>query len=128
MAEAAGKMSGPDKNSSCSVGPLSPVVPHFDEDMDEDLSGGSGGDRNYQKSCSSPPQSLALSAPKESLPMLLITANVGSMFDDPHNLIPQWLAQVCQQIRAQKPAFVAIHCQEVSQSAKFGSKWSFSLL
>ena len=45
--------------------------------------------------------------------MLLITANVGSMFDDPHHLIPQWLAQVCQQIKTQKPAFIAIHCQEV---------------
>ena len=113
-------MSLPDKNSSSSVGPLSPVVRLYEEDLDEDAGpghGGGGGNRHYQTSSSSsscsPPQSLALSACKESLPLLLITANVGSMFDDPHNLIPQWLAQVCQQIRAQKPAFVAIHCQEV---------------
>ena len=134
LAEAAGKMSVPDKTSSCSVGPLSPVVRLYEEELEEDTGpghGGGGGTRHYQ-TCS-PPQSLALSAGKESLPLLLITANVGSMFDDPHHLIPQWLAQVCQQIRAQKPAFVAIHCQEVRLHALPGaaecqqSKWLFRM-
>ena len=110
------KMSGGDKNTG--VGPLSPSVRQFDEDI------GGVGAEHYRKpssssTSSSPPRSLALSAAApiaehtSSLPMLLITANVGSMFDDPHHLIPQWLAQVCQQIKTQKPAFIAIHCQEV---------------
>ena len=60
------------------------------------------------------PQSLDLGETTSGLPILLVTANVGSIFDDPHSLIPQWLTQVSQQIKAQNPAFVAIHCQEVS--------------
>ena len=99
-------MSGPDNNSS--VGPLSPIVKSFDQDL------GGGTIKSLPKS---PPQSLKLSY-SENLPMLLITANVGSMFDDPDNLIPQWLAQVCQQITAQRPAFVAIHCQEVNTACQ----------
>ena len=63
------------------------------------------------------PQSLDLGETTSGLPILLVTANVGSIFDDPHSLIPQWLTQVSQQIKAQNPAFVAIHCQEVSFSS-----------
>ena len=48
-----------------------------------------------------------------SLPLLLITANVGSIFDDPQSLMPQWMPQISQQIKEQNPGFVAIHCQEV---------------
>ena len=47
------------------------------------------------------------------LPILLITANVGSIFEDPTNLFQQWMVQVYNKIRAQKPAFIGIHLQEV---------------
>jgi hypothetical protein len=47
------------------------------------------------------------------LPILLITANVGSIFEDPTNLFQQWMVQVYHKIRAQKPAFIGIHLQEV---------------
>ena len=50
------------------------------------------------------------------LPILLITANVGSIFEDPTNLFQQWMVQVYNKIRAQKPAFIGIHLQEVNNS------------
>jgi hypothetical protein len=51
--------------------------------------------------------------------VLLITANVGSIFEEPSVLIPQWLEQVIGQIQKQDPKFVAIHCQEVSPTQFF---------
>ena len=90
-----------------------PLSPSNTEGRDEGGGGGSGLKTN------SKPQSLDLEVAIEepcsgtSLPMLLITANVGSIFDDPQSLIPQWLAQISQQIKEQNPGFVAIHCQEV---------------
>lgn len=106
-------MSGTDKNTG--VGPLSPSVHRQFEEEDIGGEGGTASRNGLQKTLPKP-RSLALSSSGklESLPMLLITANVGSMFDDPQHLIPQWLSQVCKQIQAQKPAFVAIHCQEVN--------------
>ena len=53
------------------------------------------------------------------LPILLITANVGSIFEDPTNLFQQWMVQVYNKIRAQKPAFIGIHLQEVILLMKF---------
>ena len=53
------------------------------------------------------------------LPILLITANVGSIFEDPTNLFQQWMVQVYNKIRAQKPAFIGIHLQEVIISMNF---------
>jgi hypothetical protein len=46
---------------------------------------------------------------------LQITANVGSIFEEPSQLIPQWLDHVIGEIQRQAPKFVAIHCQEVIQ-------------
>ena len=94
---------------------VEPLSPSNTEGRDEGGGGGSGLKTN------SKPQSLDLQAATiegetssgTSLPMLLITANVGSIFDDPQSLIPQWVAQVSQQIKEQNPGFVAIHCQEV---------------
>lgn len=82
------------------VGPMSPDIMNFEPN---------------NSAMESPPQSLDVNS-SEAMGMLLITANVGSIFDDPQHLEPQWLAQVCQQIRAHTPAFVAIHCQEVIKS------------
>ena len=56
------------------------------------------------------------------LPILLITANVGSIFEDPTNLFQQWMVQVYNKIRAQKPAFIGIHLQEVFNSLNNDSK------
>ncbi|XP_053665791.1 uncharacterized protein LOC128714898 [Anopheles marshallii] len=49
----------------------------------------------------------------ESLPILLITANVGSVFEDPSNLLHIWIKEFLEQIAARQPAFIALHLQEV---------------
>ncbi|XP_050080509.1 uncharacterized protein LOC126568131 [Anopheles maculipalpis] len=49
----------------------------------------------------------------ESLPVLLITANVGSVFEDPSNLLHLWIKELLDHIAAQQPAFIALHLQEV---------------
>ncbi|KAG1963063.1 inositol polyphosphate-5-phosphatase A [Pimephales promelas] len=45
--------------------------------------------------------------------ILLVTANVGSLFEDPENLQKLWLREFCQTVQAHRPQFVAVHCQEV---------------
>ncbi|XP_059332937.1 inositol polyphosphate-5-phosphatase A isoform X5 [Ammospiza nelsoni] len=44
--------------------------------------------------------------------VLLVTANVGSLFDDPENLQKNWLREFYQVVHAHKPHFMALHCQE----------------
>ncbi|XP_074856536.1 inositol polyphosphate-5-phosphatase A isoform X3 [Carettochelys insculpta] len=44
--------------------------------------------------------------------MLLVTANVGSLFDDPENLQKNWLREFYQIVHTHKPHFMALHCQE----------------
>ncbi|TSK22641.1 Type I inositol 1,4,5-trisphosphate 5-phosphatase [Bagarius yarrelli] len=45
--------------------------------------------------------------------ILLVTANVGSLFEDPENLQKIWLREFYQTVHTHKPHFVALHCQEV---------------
>uniref|UniRef100_A0A673CAD0 inositol-polyphosphate 5-phosphatase n=1 Tax=Sphaeramia orbicularis TaxID=375764 RepID=A0A673CAD0_9TELE len=45
--------------------------------------------------------------------ILLVTANVGSLFEDPENLQKTWLREFYQTVQSQKPHFLAVHCQEV---------------
>ena len=103
---------GSEQNKSCPL-VTEPLSSSSTEGRDE-RGGGSSGLKTNSK-----PQSLDLEVAIDkpcsgsSLTMLLITANVGSIFDDPQSLIPQWMAQISQQIKEQKPGFVAIHCQEV---------------
>ncbi|XP_060027057.1 inositol polyphosphate-5-phosphatase A isoform X1 [Erinaceus europaeus] len=44
--------------------------------------------------------------------LLLVTANVGSLFDDPENLQNNWLHEFYQVVHAHTPHFMALHCQE----------------
>uniref|UniRef100_F7HTA8 inositol-polyphosphate 5-phosphatase n=1 Tax=Macaca mulatta TaxID=9544 RepID=F7HTA8_MACMU len=44
--------------------------------------------------------------------VLLVTANVGSLFDDPENLQKNWLREFYQVVHTHKPHFMALHCQE----------------
>lgn len=55
-----------------------------------------------------------LDNPQPSVPSLLITSNVGSIFEDPDILIPQWKKEVLQLISRTRPHFVALHFQEVN--------------
>ncbi|XP_068582872.1 inositol polyphosphate-5-phosphatase A isoform X2 [Cebidichthys violaceus] len=45
--------------------------------------------------------------------ILLVTANVGSLFEDPDNLQKTWLREFYQTVQSHKPHFLALHCQEV---------------
>ncbi|XP_061546707.1 inositol polyphosphate-5-phosphatase A-like isoform X2 [Phycodurus eques] len=45
--------------------------------------------------------------------ILLVTANVGSLFEDPKNLQKTWLREFYQTVQLHKPHFLAVHCQEV---------------
>lgn len=55
----------------------------------------------------------------QNVSTLLITANVGSIFEDPDTLIPTWQEQVIKHIATSRPQFIAIHFQEVSQVSFF---------
>lgn len=46
--------------------------------------------------------------------IVLITANVGSVFEDPIRLMPIWTSQFEEFLKRIHPGFVALHCQEVS--------------
>ena len=48
------------------------------------------------------------------LSTMLITANVGSIFEDADRLVPQWRSEVVRKIGLEAPLFVALHFQEVS--------------
>ncbi|XP_043243247.1 inositol polyphosphate-5-phosphatase A-like [Amphibalanus amphitrite] len=45
--------------------------------------------------------------------VLLLTANVGSIFEDPHHMLKIWIDEFLKLIRERRPEFVALHCQEV---------------
>ncbi|KAM9561052.1 inositol polyphosphate-5-phosphatase A-like isoform X1 [Oncorhynchus nerka] len=45
--------------------------------------------------------------------ILLVTANVGSLFEDPDNLQKTWLREFYQTVQSHRPHFIAVHCQEV---------------
>eukprot|EP00095_Tigriopus_kingsejongensis_P001063 snap_masked-scaffold631_size122145-processed-gene-0.21 protein:Tk01063 transcript:snap_masked-scaffold631_size122145-processed-gene-0.21-mRNA-1 annotation:"type i inositol- -trisphosphate 5-phosphatase" len=48
-----------------------------------------------------------------SASVMLITANVGSIFEEPEALVPDWLDEVIGHFGAYEPQFVALHFQEV---------------
>ncbi|XP_078711416.1 inositol polyphosphate-5-phosphatase A isoform X1 [Lampetra fluviatilis] len=45
--------------------------------------------------------------------LLLVTANVGSMFEDTEHLQKNWLQEFYKTVHSQGPQLVAVHCQEV---------------
>lgn len=45
--------------------------------------------------------------------VLLLTANVGSIFEEPDKMLPIWLREFLATITKLEPEFLAIHCQEV---------------
>uniref|UniRef100_A0A8V5FJ46 inositol-polyphosphate 5-phosphatase n=1 Tax=Melopsittacus undulatus TaxID=13146 RepID=A0A8V5FJ46_MELUD len=55
---------------------------------------------------------MAGKGPAAAAGVLLVTANVGSLFDDPENLQKNWLREFYQVVHAHKPHFMALHCQE----------------
>ncbi len=51
------------------------------------------------------------------VPVLLVTANVGSVFEDPLRLVPTWQGQMLDHLAGSGAQFVAIHFQEVGHGA-----------
>lgn len=49
----------------------------------------------------------------EHIPVLLVTANVGSIFEEPRILLPGWIGEFLQTVKQYQPSFLALHCQEV---------------
>ncbi|XP_011194166.2 inositol polyphosphate-5-phosphatase A isoform X1 [Zeugodacus cucurbitae] len=45
--------------------------------------------------------------------VLLVTANVGTLFEDPLNLMQQWIHEFVLTIKQLQPQFIALHMQEV---------------
>ncbi|XP_065827647.1 inositol polyphosphate-5-phosphatase A-like [Oscarella lobularis] len=45
--------------------------------------------------------------------LLLVTANVGSAFENPHSIQPLWIQEVLKTVDRHRPHFVAIHFQEL---------------
>ncbi|XP_074594186.1 inositol polyphosphate-5-phosphatase A isoform X2 [Brevipalpus obovatus] len=54
-----------------------------------------------------------MSSNKEGCPFLLVTANVGSIFEDPDGLLKIWILEFLKTIENLQPLFIALHCQEV---------------
>lgn len=49
----------------------------------------------------------------DPVPILLVTANVGSIFEDPSVMLKMWTKEFLETMIRLKPKFVALHCQEV---------------
>lgn len=48
-----------------------------------------------------------------SIPILLVTANVGSIFEDPTQMLKIWTEEFLATVARLDPKFIALHCQEV---------------
>ncbi|XP_073970944.1 inositol polyphosphate-5-phosphatase A isoform X6 [Rhodnius prolixus] len=48
-----------------------------------------------------------------NIPILLVTANVGSIFEDPSIMLEIWTQEFLSTISRLEPKFIALHCQEV---------------
>lgn len=49
----------------------------------------------------------------KSTPVLLVTANVGSIFEDPSVMLKVWTEEFLSTVSRLDPKFIALHCQEV---------------
>ncbi|XP_066253064.1 inositol polyphosphate-5-phosphatase A isoform X2 [Euwallacea similis] len=48
-----------------------------------------------------------------TVPVLLVTANVGSIFEEPNELLKLWADEFLSKIASLDAKFIALHCQEV---------------
>ncbi|KAI4462124.1 trisphosphate 5-phosphatase [Holotrichia oblita] len=49
----------------------------------------------------------------QTIPVLLVTANVGSIFEDPSQMLKIWTDEFLRTVSKLDPKFIALHCQEV---------------
>ncbi|XP_066998981.1 inositol polyphosphate-5-phosphatase A isoform X2 [Anabrus simplex] len=50
---------------------------------------------------------------RKATPVMLVTANVGSIFEDPSVMLKIWTEEFLSTVTRLEPKFVALHCQEV---------------
>ena len=81
-------------------------------DTDDETGSGIGGNGHALSRLSSNEGGESMSS-GGSMSTVLITANVGSIFEEPDQLIPKWHGEITQYLEANKPKFVALHFQEV---------------
>ncbi|CAG9862365.1 unnamed protein product [Phyllotreta striolata] len=48
-----------------------------------------------------------------NIPVLLVTANVGSIFEDPNEMLKVWTEEFLSTVSKLDPKFIGLHCQEV---------------
>ncbi|XP_056637779.1 inositol polyphosphate-5-phosphatase A isoform X2 [Diorhabda sublineata] len=48
-----------------------------------------------------------------TIPVLLVTANVGSIFEDPNEMLKIWTEEFLSTVSKLDPKFIGLHCQEV---------------
>ncbi|CAB3257671.1 unnamed protein product [Arctia plantaginis] len=53
----------------------------------------------------------------DKVPLLLVTANVGSIFEDPSVMLSIWTSEFLQAVSRMDPKFIALHLQEVGGKA-----------
>ncbi|KAL0860853.1 hypothetical protein ABMA27_009391 [Loxostege sticticalis] len=53
----------------------------------------------------------------DKVPLLLVTANVGSIFEEPSTMLPIWTSEFLQAVARMDPKFIALHLQEVGGKA-----------
>ncbi|XP_070503717.1 inositol polyphosphate-5-phosphatase A isoform X2 [Chironomus tepperi] len=49
----------------------------------------------------------------KTIECLLVTANCGSVFEDPSRLLENWIAEFLSHVKKSKPKFIGLHLQEV---------------
>ncbi|CAG9807923.1 unnamed protein product [Chironomus riparius] len=49
----------------------------------------------------------------KAIECLLVTANCGSVFEDPSRLLENWIAEFLSHVKKSKPKFIGLHLQEV---------------
>ncbi|XP_041985161.1 inositol polyphosphate-5-phosphatase A isoform X2 [Aricia agestis] len=49
----------------------------------------------------------------DKVPLLLVTANVGSIFEEPTTMLPIWTSEFLAAVARMDPKFIALHLQEV---------------
>ncbi len=82
--------------------------------MSTDDEGGGGGCRVTMNSVDAGRSPGESELPIPAVRTMLITANVGSVFEDPELLLPTWQREMIDALSTNAPQFVTIHFQEVS--------------
>lgn len=57
----------------------------------------------------------------DAISVLFVTANVGSIFEEPKRMLVTWVTEFLKIVKKLQPRFVALHCQEIGGKSYEGS-------